>query len=241
MSDIDLAPLLWGKTGELPTAYHPLLCHMLDAGFVALETLASPDAAHLRHRLAALLAGDPALTPRLVAFLVALHDLGKASPSFQAKAPVLAARQREAGLLPSPLPIAGFDHSLESRLVLGQALRDLDLLALPEGRVAQRRTLDALALGAGSHHGFLHTDSVPAAYPEIPAEDDGREPWRAAWRHARSALVATLRCTFLSDETSLPLAPNNLSVLVGILNGFTILCDWLASDEASFSPYAGPM
>ena len=78
---------IWAKTVRGTTAYHPLFCHLVDVGWVAHEYLASPDTAHIRDVFARLFGMTEPDVRRIVPFLVSSHDLGKASPSFERKAP----------------------------------------------------------------------------------------------------------------------------------------------------------
>jgi CRISPR-associated endonuclease Cas3-HD len=93
--------LLWGKAERRSTpGHHPLLCHLLDAAAVGEALLP---------RFAPLLP----LPPSWVAYLVGLHDIGKADPLFQNKEPACAQRLREAGLA-LPMATAPFRHEARS-------------------------------------------------------------------------------------------------------------------------------
>lgn len=98
--------LLWAKIGRGPNdSYdqrHPLLCHLVDVGSVAYLLWTEVLREALKKRIAAALnLSDTDETGRWLAFWAASHDLGKASPGFQAK------RQDAVG----PLSQAGFDFS----------------------------------------------------------------------------------------------------------------------------------
>src|SRR4051812_37534766 len=79
---------LWGKAGkksESPDLFHPLLCHCLDtaaiAGLIWDEVFPFGYRAWLADRIGC----DAAATRRLLVFLSAVHDIGKATPAFQCK------------------------------------------------------------------------------------------------------------------------------------------------------------
>jgi hypothetical protein len=76
----------WGKgrpTGGWPA--HPLLCHLLDVAAVARHLLTTRMPAALRRRLLAIGGPREDASMALLLFVIALHDLGKYTPAFQAK------------------------------------------------------------------------------------------------------------------------------------------------------------
>ena len=77
----------WGKLGDANESgsYHPLLCHMLDVASVAREMWRSTLSPRLRRETTEALGflEDQDAAGVWCAFLAGLHDLGKASPSFQ--------------------------------------------------------------------------------------------------------------------------------------------------------------
>jgi CRISPR-associated endonuclease Cas3-HD len=78
----------WGKArpaSGAPNAWHPLIYHCLDVAAVG-EVLVL-QRADLLARFAACLGSSGEPMARLFAFLLALHDIGKLSRAFQAKAP----------------------------------------------------------------------------------------------------------------------------------------------------------
>ncbi|MFC6803538.1 CRISPR-associated endonuclease Cas3'' [Deinococcus caeni] len=86
--------VLWAKSGQLSagTGWLPVLHHLLDVGACAAAIL-EREPASTRDLLAGDLGvPDTDLAVRWICALAALHDLGKASPAFQHKADVLAAR-----------------------------------------------------------------------------------------------------------------------------------------------------
>ncbi|MDR7587727.1 MAG: CRISPR-associated endonuclease Cas3'' [Armatimonadota bacterium] len=210
---------LWAKSGD---PYHPLLAHMLDTAAVALAVLDQEPATTRR------LYGQDLSLPeedalRFVAFLVGLHDLGKASPVFQATWSEGAARVRRLGL--------SWDEELvkESRVAHG-VLTDLyvrellEQLGLP-GRVARK-----LAEGLGAHHGFLAPESE---------RKSGRNHVKAeprSWGQARRLLVMRLGGA-LGVPQPIPLKIQDASpesvLRVMALASFA---DWIASDPSLF-PY----
>lgn len=241
--------VLWAKTARKGTqpvdAYHPLICHMIDVGSVALSFLEQPEAAHLRKLLAGLLGTAVDQVPRLVAFLAALHDLpGKASPSFQCKSPDHWARVRAAGLSPGPSLVPRFDHARESYLALRHLIAQSGVLDLPTIRRGTHPALETLALAVGAHHGELFDHTQHDHYPEVASEEDPRRPvqaWQEPWRGIRRALVEEARLVFLGEDYPIPVRPVNLSALCVVLGGLVILADWLGSGDTMCTFHAGPL
>lgn len=76
----------WGKaypSAECPA--HPLLCHLLDVAAVAHQLLTTHAAPAVRRRLLGLVPNNQDGSLNMLLFVVALHDLGKYTPPFQAK------------------------------------------------------------------------------------------------------------------------------------------------------------
>ncbi len=192
--------LLWGKAHG---GVHPALCHLIDVGMVARAMVARWPAAATRGLLPA--------EADLVGFWAAMHDLGKLSPGFQAKAPELWAAVCQAGL-PAAQGLAETDHCR----VLARAL-------LTRGTASRGRR--ALVRGLAAHHGqFQQTDPHGG--------DIGGEPWVAARTAAQAELA---RCFGVDADQALSppeLSPPALAVLAGLV----AVADWLGSDSTCFPP-----
>jgi CRISPR-associated endonuclease/helicase Cas3 len=190
--------LLWGKAERRPGAgHHPLLCHLLDAAAVGEALLPC-------------FAPPLPLPPSWVAYLVALHDIGKADPLFQNKAPGCA-RLRAAGL-PVPEAVVPFRHEARSAEWV---------LAHLQEKHGWRRSAALLASHAvAGHHGRFRPDD---ACLDAPAQR--RPEWARLRRHLAAALISILAVP--------PLAPRfpNASRAGVALAGLTILADWIASNE----------
>lgn len=167
----------WGQEIE----GHPLVYHLIDsASFAELlwQQGLTPGA---RHQLCEWLQLSEDDCGRLLAFWTSLHDLGKATPSFQARhAP---SKDRLSGL--------GFDfpllaqkdirhHSLLSQWILRDLREVLDIL--------QPRFLNLLRFAIGGHHGTFH---IQEDQEEDLAKDNNLGGPR--WKAARQNLTETLR------------------------------------------------
>ena len=208
---------LWGKgrpSGDCPA--HPLLCHVVDVAAVAalLITRLLPSA--LRQRLLAVHPAGQAESLGLLLLVIALHDLGKVSPAFQAK--VDWAR--------SLLPMRGFDlqapprarhhGNLGLRFVI-DALNDLG---------AEPTSARFLARAVTAHHGeFPNNDNLA---PVSPKERGAAPRWDAARRG-----VVTELATFFGVTDIPPLTFDH--AYVALLAGLTAVADWIGSMDDVFT------
>ncbi len=220
----------WGKarpTKDSEHDWHPLACHCLDVAAVALELQQRYKAG--LHRISAILDVDSTHLSRLNAFLVALHDIGKFSRSFQAKVP----QHWPAGIL-GELRALPPDHAhwkISHHLLSGCLRSDLqDLLQLqPFDRI------NPLLMAVAGHHG-----TPPGNESDI---DD---------THLDEACLHAAR-EFLRDVHGLlmpvPPPPDLVENLLTReqaqkafsfwLAGLTVTADWLGSDSSIFA-YAAP-
>ncbi|WP_038057912.1 CRISPR-associated helicase/endonuclease Cas3 [Thermus amyloliquefaciens] len=211
---------LWAKSGDPFHPFHPLLAHMLDTAAVALAVL-EEEPARTRRFYAEDWELEEEKALRLTAFLAGLHDLGKASPVFQAAWPEGAERVRQAGLTWNEELIreSWVAHGVFTDLYLREVLREW-------GFSKEAACLLAQALGA--HHGF------PAAEGERAS---GRRHVRSepqGWREARTYLVEAL-AKALGLEPLSPLPDPSPEALLRVM-ALASFADWIASDP-TFFPY----
>ncbi|MFN4233048.1 CRISPR-associated helicase Cas3' [Thermus sp.] len=218
--DIAVAALnLWAKSGD---PFHPLLAHMLDTAAVAWAIL-EREPGRTRKLYAAdwELGEEEAL--RWVAFLAGLHDLGKASPVFQAAWEEGAQRVWDSGLTWNRELVkeSWVAHGVFTELYVKEAL---EALKLP-GRISCK-----IAKALGAHHGFLaRGDELRKGRLHVRVEE-------ALWKEVRNHLVQRLA---KSLGLALPLGvgvrdlaePGALRVMA-----LASFADWIASDP-NFFPY----
>ncbi|WP_105317430.1 CRISPR-associated helicase/endonuclease Cas3 [Thermus tenuipuniceus] len=208
---------LWAKSGD---PFHPLLAHMLDTAAVALAVL-EEEPARTRRFYAEDWKLEEEKALRLTAFLAGLHDLGKASPVFQAAWPEGAKRVRGAGLTWDEELIreSWVAHGVFTDLYLRKVLREWGL---------SRRAAYLLAQALGAHHGF------PAEERERTLGKQHVKAEPQSWREARAYLVEALaKALGLEPLSSLPDPSPEALLRVMALASFA---DWIASDPTLF-PY----
>jgi CRISPR-associated endonuclease/helicase Cas3 len=217
--------LLWGKAqpATQPVPAHPLLCHMIDVAAVAerlvRDLLPRSTAARL---LAPFGEGENAVA--WLAFVVALHDLGKASPAFQGKWP----------LAVDPLARCGFDmqvaHGAKDHATLSVRLAH-DAF---EGRGVGSRIAERLGRAVAAHHGTFPSDHE--AWSFAPKEL-GRAP---VWHEARVRIVQLLATGFAVGAAPAQLVAHEADWgFFSALAGLTSVADWVGS-MTEFFAYVPP-
>jgi len=217
--------VLWAKTSKDDcNAYHPLICHMIDVAMVCQSLWVESFTDGLRKWLADHLSVELDVAGKWIAFWAGAHDLGKASPGFQEKAP------KESGLLAS-LKQSGFDfgvqalkpqHGVATASVLPDLLQKRGLP--PE--LAQR-----VATAVGGHHGVF-----PRSEQVLDATD---AVGRGLWITARESLLDLLADAI--GLTASPPVPDPLPdhAFFLTLAGYVSVADWIGSNQQYF-PCAGP-
>ena len=198
----------WGKAERSGPGWHPAICHMLDTGIMAREILSLQPPA-FRQRLTNLFNPDEAKALNILAFVAALHDIGKISPGFQSKREDLCVHLKERGFI-----FLSASESRHGRIVL-DALTNL----LEEKYNCGRYDTDALLRILAAHHGVFE-------------ECRNVEAGNRSWQEAREEAVALLAHIFgVSSLSSLCLeSVPELFLLAGLIS----VADWIASDEDSF-------
>lgn len=216
--------VLWGKSDAdgVPNA---LVQHLLDTAAVGEIIWDRYLAPGVRSRLDECWGGSGRA---LFALICGLHDVGKASPAFQAKDEALAARVRAAGLgcqSMRPAEQRSWHHTLA-------------------GAVVVRRVLGAAGWGR---------DAVGWVWPLI-AGHHGVVAGKAKLRPAGMARVQGDGCWVQVQDELVRLVVQALELNLGALEpvrtprradqlallGLVIMADWLASDERHFVGIAEP-
>ncbi len=215
----DMLKFFWGKAqsgdGKKPGEpdYHPLVAHMLDVAAVAV-----------------LLPGNvhTGLDRRQLGLLVALHDIGKIMPAFQAKVPACWPHQ---ALGPYADAVTLSRHDVDGLLLLDYVCEDVlaplfgvDDNGFDWSPVDKRQIWRAIA----GHHG------QPVAVTGNRAR---------GLQKAVCGVYARQFCTLLFDIFRPPpipcLSPQDLLRLEWRLAGLTVTADWIGSRREWF-PYVAP-
>lgn len=219
---------LWAKTLRgnrgvvLPVgAWHPLVCHGVDADSVAGWLWRELLCASVRSVLAETC--DEATALRRVRVLAALHDLGKASPVFQVQDKVRAEALRLLGLdMARARGGAGslWHSTLSARFLCEELSR----------RGASSAASAWPALIVGGHHG-----SFPSGrwYVAGSRTQRGVGPWQEVRGGLVDALLQRVESR-VEDWEPIPGLPAQM-----LMAGLVILADWLASNAELFPLASG--
>jgi CRISPR-associated endonuclease/helicase Cas3 len=225
---------VWAKTDRdradprVVTGWLPLHEHLADTAAVAgllVDHWVSPQALA---RIARDVGGDTGDVRRLVTWLAAVHDVGKASPAFAVQHAGLADAMRRRGLVAHPGLGVDPDRSRVRHEFVGQlAVRSW---LVEELGFAPRGAARQLASVVGSHHG------VPPTPADLKLVQDRRDlAGSGAWDAAR---VAALRWA-----TELVGGPGAVKCSVDarlgrpaqvLLSAIVIMADWVASNVEYF-------
>lgn len=216
----------WGKTGKGDVVFHPALFHMIDIAHVAQQFLSSSASRRWRQVLSYALNTEEATLFEWVPWLVSLHDMGKLSVPFQAQNQAQKIRMEVEGFdfgNISPKQSRELHHTITGRLILTEVAQQFPF--------SLQQAFQEMISG---HHGvYQRPDSRHRRDFALLKES-------ADWTGMRHRALDILANLFLLRKPTAWPEPTNVSVAIAALNGFTILCDWLGSDESVFraTPHA---
>jgi len=224
---------LWGKAKDGNQGeYHPLLFHMLDVANVARLLWQECISLPTRDRIASSFGLTSEQAATMIGLLAGLHDLGKATPPFQAKRGDLANELDHVGL---SIPAAsrsdararhGFVSAKEVQRVLSEGICCAPVPA---------RAARLLARITAAHHGTFPRAEDTVGLASAVLGD-------ACWRQARDGLAQSLAALLTGSLSSLPApavwALSNPGV-IPLLAGLVSVADWIGSSE--YFGMAGPM
>ena len=216
----------WGKAGKHNGEFHPAVFHMLDVGYTARALLEGPASPRWRRVLGQALGCDGESLGQWLPHFVALHDIGKLSSVFQGARSDQRARLESLGFTFGPQGDA--HHSVISQMFVNDVLSAEERTSLPD-------TLwQVIGACAGGHHGrFLAPDPLKDARV-FTKHHEPKE-----WHELRLTAVEALKPYLLPKSPTAWPEPKNISAAIMALTGFTILCDWLGSDNNHFQPESG--
>lgn len=215
---------LWAKYSRRDDGWMALEQHLTDAGDVARALWDEwlPQAAK---SVIAESVGSETVAKKLAVFVVAGHDVGKASGAFQSLVPLLADRAYRAGW-----PEAAY--GAEARALKHATVGAVSLFDwLDDKGVIPSEILTYVSVVAG-HHGVFPSEGVFDRCASLLRQD------KSEWIEGRRRLWDDVAAfAGLEDADWLDLPEGGLSESAQlVLTGFIVVCDWIASNEKLF-PY----
>lgn len=214
---------LWGKTTADPKFFHPALYHMIDVAHIAYWLLSSHASPRWRNVLAHTLNADSHKLQEWLPYVIALHDVGKISVPFQIQNEAQKKRLEEEGFTFGnyhPMSHAQLHHTIVGHLHLEESEQ---IKQLPDS------FCEAFLNMVAGHHGYYQN-----AEEYLGRWQSLKEP--SEWEQLREHTIILLQKIFLQHIPKDWANPSNISAAIAMLNGFTILCDWLGSDKGYFQP-----
>lgn len=226
---------LWGKTNrEDDSTWLPLYVHMADSAAMAEKLWDCWLPRGTREIVARDLGDDEELARKIYVFLAGIHDIGKATPVFQAK-PIrgafggeetssLAWKAEKAGL-----PMIGglIDTSKPTHPIAGEVILER---YLRQECGWNRKAAQSYACVVGGHHG---TPPSAEALRYARCEQTRAGLDSPAWSDTQTELLRFLRSRAALDDKDMSVAAEHrLSAQTQVvLTGLVIMADWIASNS----------
>lgn len=235
---------LWAKSDYgVGERWLPLFVHMLDTmgviGRLWDEWLPAGTRDIVRRAFADRGRRSAELARLCVLFLGAVHDVGKATPVFQAgiarpghdvEESDLSWRPRRAGLPVDPSLVTRRvpTHAVAGQVILERYLR--------EARAWPSRSAHSLASVVGAHHGRMPKERDVQRARALGTEMGWAPSAGDAWRAVQTELVErALLEAGLDDETVEELGRSPLPVqAASVVSGLVVMADWIASNQDLF-------
>lgn len=213
---------LWAKTGKGDVT-HLLVYHLIDVAEVAHMLWGHALGASTGAMMSQALGLPDEQAGRFLAFLVGLHDLGKASPAFQRKYEPMMPRLQEQGL-PFGLGIDDSPHGIVSAVALGYRGDGL----LSSTGLVDKQVAAVLARAVGGHHG------VWPGVTELHRAYEGC--YQAEWIEAREMLFEALHDLYQPPPLPGGISPQteSFNAFLMLLSGLTTVADWIGSMSEHF-------
>jgi CRISPR-associated endonuclease/helicase Cas3 len=209
--------LLWAKSQrDKPKQIHLLIYHLLDSAAVGLCIWQDVLSKSIKQEISSYFSLNTQEMGRNLAYWIALHDIGKASPAFQSQLkkdnPKLIRQISDLGLS-FPETIIPAPHSLIS----GKYLSEQDWIPKP------------IEIAVSGHHGKWDTH-----YRLIHSSAFGDESWDSIRRNLDVTLQHVLGIT--KEELTEIESIETQNLFTAWFSGFICVADWIASNEDYF-PY----
>lgn len=235
---------LWAKTGsgESSHLWSPLYVHLLDSSFVAGLLWDEWLGEAVRRDITRELGGNMAAARALACWLAGVHDIGKATPSFQSKVRDRAERVMGTGLaVPSMRGVKPYSHAWMGELIMRRWLSEERGWAdYDRGGKGLTAAIEYASV-VGGHHGAppssLDLKEIDDHQRHAPNEAMGNDVWREVQREMLE-FVSSFSGFGCFEETLMRARLSTTSLV--LLNGIVIMADWIASN-ADFFPLVGSL
>jgi CRISPR-associated endonuclease/helicase Cas3 len=220
--------VLWAKSDPFTGGVHRLIYHLIDVGKAAHGLWEQALPKPVRAEIAAGLSLSPDEAGTLCAFVAALHDLGKACPTFQHHRSLSERMRRRFEI---ERRAAGFSQVISvhdptpHQYVTTQALK-LEGLLEPFG--FDPSVVRQIAQALGGHHGAWPAAQLLMTFKATDRGDD-------TWQQARRDIVAALLDVFAPPrQARLPDDLTQRNRILTLISALVSVADWLGSDAESF-------
>lgn len=228
----DGAKALWGKTNRIDDSeWLPLYVHMVDSAAMASKIWDTWVPQGTKAVIVGDLGNDEVLARKLMIFMAGIHDIGKATPVFQAKpitfgpeAGSFAWKAERAGL-PMIAGLRGTNHPTHP--IAGEIILEGYLLQV---RGWERKAARQYACVVGGHHG------TPPDKSKIDEEKNRKTNVgldSEAWVSTQDELIDFVaNIAGIEEKEWEDLSERRFSVQSAVLmTGLVIMADWIASNS----------
>lgn len=199
-----LLDLLWAKTDP----YRSLLAHMIETGYCAKAYIESPAMSSLLEFMSNQWNCSHEEAIAFTAYLVAMHDIGKATPQFQMQSEEQLSRLKNT-------EIGQFLPETRLKPVRHEYLSGSIAKRIWKSRRVNNRVCDAYSCILSLHH------------QKLDSSDKRRPIVHECWQQIQNETEAVIRNIFHFDGELL--IPRQYDPVCILLTGILILSDWVAS------------
>ncbi len=223
VEDIYLMIAKWDESGRS----HPLIYHLLETAAVAEALWEYGLSSGVKLSITVWMQTDEDNAIRLIVFWIALHDIGKATPSFQRLSQLTAILLKTMGFIFLDCGVNAKHHSLLSAWILEGFIDQLKIETLGNRR--------KLLYTIGGHHGKMITPrELNSMTYRTKNLGEGR------WTDIQNLLFEKITEIINPPETiRLQKGEAVSNAFFSVLSGMMITADWIASNTDYF-PYQDP-
>ncbi|MEW2417482.1 type I-E CRISPR-associated protein Cse1/CasA [Streptomyces sp. NPDC046866] len=225
---------VWAKHEAKDMKWLPLWRHMADSAAMAERLWEEWTPLNVRRLVAESLPGGDDDAKRLVVWLAAVHDVGKATPAFACQVDSLAHNMRDAGLDMPTAKQLGDDRKRAPHGMAGQVILEGWL----ERHGWSPRASMAFAVAVGGHHGLLpgheHFHALQQHTELLRTPGPSEQRWHDVQTELLDACAEAYGVSERLPAWQSTKLPQPVQVAVSAL---VILADWIASNSDLFLLY----